>query len=108
MERADIHLGTLVEITLKEGAEWYNGWTQAPTVNPQGYKSPEEGILTGKPGLQGAGYVGKLENDRVTLAPVWEIGRHPEHGDQRGPHYEAGSYFVHGDVIYSFRRLRLG
>lgn len=105
MRDADINLGTRVEIIIKEGAEWYNGWTPAPTVNPTGYCVPDDASqLTDKPGLCGVGYVGEFKDDRVTLAPTW--GR----GDWRdkcrdGPVYRAGSYFVEADVIHSFRRL---
>ena len=108
MQEADINLGSKVEITLREGAQWYDGSTPAPTVNPQGYCAPEEdeGKMTDDPGMLCIGYVGQFENNRVTIAPMWGQNPYRLRNANVGPVYVAGNYFVHGDTIHSFRRLR--
>ena len=105
MCNADINVGNLVEIILKEGAEWYNGWSQAPTVDPQGYQPPGDKSLLEMPGIRTVGYVGEYQRNKVTLAPSWGLRQWGAHEPTVGPIYESGSCFVHADVIHSYKRL---
>lgn len=103
MQNIHIDIGSRVELILKQGAEWYNGYTEAPTVNPVGYLPPDDkSLLIDYPGLLATGYVAKMAPDRITLTPVWSI----THKGRIEPVYGAGTYFVHGDVIFHFKKLQ--
>ncbi len=101
MHRSDLNIGNLVEITLKDGAEWDNGWSPAPTVDPQGYRAPRGETLPAIPGLRTVGYIAEYKTDRLTLAPAW--GNMEQ--SRPGPRFEAGSCYVHENAILSYRRL---
>ena len=66
--------GSRVEIILKKGAEYYNGYTPAPTVNPQGFDPTEE--MVNEPGAKFSGYITRFRTDddirRVTIAFGWD------------------------------------
>ncbi|HLD80344.1 MAG TPA: hypothetical protein VJA18_07340 [Candidatus Nanoarchaeia archaeon] len=61
----------MVEVTLFRGAEYNNGWTPAPTVDPKGFELNED--MSTEAGYQFTGYVRKMEVDRITLT----MGRNP-------------------------------
>jgi len=66
MKEKEVDLGKLVEITLYKNAEFYDGYTPAPTTNPMGYDFGEN--MTAEPGSRHVGYVHKINDQRITLA----------------------------------------
>lgn len=95
MRAKDINEGSLLEITLFENSEWYDGWTRAPTVNPQGYDAPEN--KTDKPGRKICGFVAKLPDQHGKLTLVHACLNNK-------PVYEGQGFYVDFDAIHSYRR----
>lgn len=94
MREAGVDLGKLVEVTLFQGAEFYDDYTPAPTVNPMGYDPSEE--MSPEPGFKFSGYVHEMKNDHFTLAmginsngevlPAWYGGNHFLHFHEKAIH----------------------
>jgi hypothetical protein len=83
--------GVEVQIGLFKGAEYYNGHTEAPTINPRGYSA--SGKMTKEAGHGFLGYVTKFDKGKISVS----FGRDPEEKKS----LESELYFW-GDVIRDF------
>ncbi len=80
-----------VEIRLFKGAEYYNGYTEAPTINPRGYDASEKMTKEAGPGF--SGYIRKFEKGKISISFGWN--------QQEKKPLESELYFQ-GDVIRDF------
>ncbi len=92
--RAQHDVGSRLELTLFEGAEYYDGSTPAPTVNMQGYDPTDK--MTKNPGMKVTGYVVRYdthpESGRVVMTPT--------SGEKPWPNL--GTWYVDEKCIHSF------
>ncbi len=103
MHDTGLDIGTLIEITLKQGVVWNNGHTDAPTIDPCGYEAPKNNLTPPIPGATTVGYISGLTHLRVTLAPT--LGKTNRAGHfELVPDFQPGHCYVHGDAIYSVRK----
>jgi hypothetical protein len=65
--------GKRIEITLKQGAEYYNGPAPVPTVTPRGFIDGDS--MRNEPGRTYTGYVLDFEARRVRVAFGWDQGK---------------------------------
>lgn len=84
-------VGSLMEIALNGAAEFDDGRTPAPTVDPKGYSRGQAGDPD-TPGERVCGYVQKIEEDRVFLTP---------NDPQVNSRLPLGRFYVDKDAIYS-------
>lgn len=96
--RENAKVGDKLEVTLLEGAEYFNGCTEAPTVDLAGYDPPEQQTET--PGMKVIGYLDEVQNDRVVM-------RAGTGGKRPRDNYEvAGAWYVHQDAVHSIEVQR--
>jgi hypothetical protein len=91
--------GSRIEIILKKGAEYYNGYTPAPTVNPEGFDPAEE--MVNEPGARYSGYIAQFRQDQrvnsVTLAFGWD-----ENADRWKP--QTKTLYFEEETIFSYNK----
>jgi|GEM_PF-6278704 len=87
--------GSRVEITVKKGAEYYDGYTPAPTTNPQGF-DPAEGMVDA-PDTKFTGYITGYGGNYVSIAFGWR-------GESADFNAERGSLYFHEETIFTYNK----
>ena len=99
--KKECDIGSRLELTLFEGAEYKNGWTPAPTVDPIGYAPSES--MTDQPGLKVVGFVSEfmyskyLKRTKIFLVPTWNL-------TIGSPEYELREFYIDEACIHSFSK----
>jgi hypothetical protein len=114
LKEKNLPLGSRLEITLLDGADFNNGMGPAPTVDPHGFNGPES--QTDKPGAKFIGYLSSIEKDRLFIHMGYDPEfsgkkftiRHPT-GPEINDWYYSGSnqyFYFHRKAIHSISLLK--
>jgi hypothetical protein len=101
LQEKGITIGDRLEVILKQGVVHDNGWTPAPTVNPQGFYADED--MKDEPGMKLIGYMNQYcshkDQENLTLSTVWNNDKPLKAND-------GGSFrYVDREAIYSLKKL---
>ena len=100
MKQQGVEIGSRLEITLFEGADYYNGYTEAPTTNPEGFDPIK--TMTENPGSKYLGFVHEFnyKYNRITLS----MGRGRENSVV--PAFDGNRFYYFDEkVIHSYAVL---
>jgi hypothetical protein len=104
LKESGVKEGSRLEITLFEGAEYYDGSTPAPTTNMQGFDPCEEMKKT--PGRKVSGYVRELKTIDLTedgMGVIEEIIMHSLSEPVEHPH-RMSTWYVDAKCIHSYQK----
>jgi hypothetical protein len=93
LRRHGVNLRKLVEITLREGAEFSNDTGPAGAADPEGYYALTTEQLRDNPGDKVVGYVLKMDEDSLRLSQALL---------QKRTTFGPGSIHVSGAAVHSF------
>ncbi|MBN2051917.1 hypothetical protein JW756_00260 [Candidatus Woesearchaeota archaeon] len=100
LKKSGVDKGNKLEITLFEGAEFYDGATPAPTTNMQGYDPSNN--MQSAPGMKITGYVMELKRSDLKEYGLGTIERVIMQNTDRSC-FSTHIWYVDTMCIHSFR-----
>jgi hypothetical protein len=102
---AGFNTGSRIEITLMQGAEYFNGYTPAPTVDMQGWDAGDN--MQDAPGRKIIGYIKEVKSKSSrteTDNTIEKVVMYPTDSNMDDGSHHFSAWYVNVSCIHSYRQ----